>query len=154
MSTTPQALAHEQELVRAFGVVTLTAAVINIIVGGGIFRLPASMAAEVGGFAPAVFVVGALVMLPIALCFAAAGSRATTTGGAYTYASVAFGPLVGFLTGAASPRRSRTRRRGSCSRSRTARRAGRSSSSCSARSRRSTCSASRSARARSRCSRR
>jgi len=36
----------------------------------------------------------------IVLCFAEAGSRVSLTGGLYAYVEVAFGPLVGFLTGA------------------------------------------------------
>jgi amino acid transporter len=36
----------------------------------------------------------------IVLCFAAAGSRVSMTGGPYAYVEVAFGPFVGFLSGA------------------------------------------------------
>lgn len=102
MSSTPAAApaSGEAALVRAFGSWTLTASVINIIIGGGIFVLPASIAGQVGGFAPLVFVLGALAVLPVALCFAGAGSRVTTTGGPYGYVMAALGPLVGFLAGA------------------------------------------------------
>ena len=35
----------------------------------------------------------------VVVCFAAAGSRAPTSGGPYGSAEAAFGPFVGFLSG-------------------------------------------------------
>ena len=87
-------------LLRAVGIVALTAAVINVIVGGGIFKLPAALATTVGTAAPLAYLAGALAIIPIALCFAAAGSRVTVTGGPYTYVERAFGPFSGFISGA------------------------------------------------------
>lgn len=92
--------ASEQLLVRAFGTVLLAAAIVNIIVGGGIFALPGQLAQALGPAAPYAFVLGALLMLPVVLCFAAAGSRATATGGPYSYGREAFGPFAGFVFGA------------------------------------------------------
>jgi len=77
----------------------LAASIVNITVGGGIFRLPASAAAALGSAAPLAYLVCALVMGLIVLCFAEAGSRVSTTGGVYAYAEIAFGPFVGFLVG-------------------------------------------------------
>ncbi|HRG15442.1 MAG TPA: APC family permease [Pseudomonadota bacterium] len=87
-------------LIRAVGFFALTAAVINVIVGGGIFRLPASLGANLGASAPLAFLLGAAAILPIALCFAAAGSRVASSGGPYSYVDAAFGPLPGFVAGA------------------------------------------------------
>src|SRR5438552_12531310 len=87
-------------LVRAVGFWGLVAAVVNITVGSGIFKLPAALAQAVGPAAPITFVFGALAIVPVALCFAAAGSRVTATGGPYTYAEAAFGPFAGFVAGA------------------------------------------------------
>lgn len=92
--------ANEQLLVRAFGTTLLAAAVVNIIVGGGIFALPGRLADTLGPAAPFAFVLGALLMIPVVLCFAAAGSRATQTGGPYSYGLAAFGPFAGFNFGA------------------------------------------------------
>lgn len=92
--------AQQEQLVRAFGTTLLAAAVVNIIVGGGIFALPGRLAAELGAAAPFAFVAGALLMIPVVLCFAAAGSRATATGGPYSYGQAAFGPFAGFGFGA------------------------------------------------------
>ena len=90
----------ESALVRAVGGVSLAAAIINIIVGSGIFLLPALLFTRMGPSAPIAFLAGALAIVPIALCFAAIGSRAATTGGPYTYVAAAFGPFPGFLAGA------------------------------------------------------
>lgn len=93
-------LRGEAALVRAIGPVALTAAIVNIIVGAGIFMLPALLASRMGEAAALAFLVGAVAIVPIALCFAAIGSRASATGGAYTYVGAAFGPFPGFLAGA------------------------------------------------------
>jgi amino acid transporter len=89
----------ERSLVRAIGTWALAAGVINITVGGGIFRLPADVARALGAAAPIAYVVCAIAMGLIVLCFAEAGSRVSMTGGPYAYVELAFGPYVGFLTG-------------------------------------------------------
>lgn len=93
-------LRGDAALVRALGPFQLGASIINIIVGAGIFMLPALLAARLGPVAPLAFVAGAMAIVPIALCFAAVGSRAVATGGPYTYVGAGFGPFAGFLTGA------------------------------------------------------
>src|SRR5215831_19960903 len=89
----------ERSLIRAIGTWSLAAGVINVTVGGGIFRLPADVAGALGAAAPIAYVVCAIAMGLIVLCFAEAGSRVSMTGGLYAYVEVAFGPLVGFLCG-------------------------------------------------------
>src|SRR5207248_9617958 len=89
----------EAGLVRAIGARQLTASVINVTIGAGIFVLPAAAAAGLGPAAPVAYVVCALLMALIVCCFAAAGSRVSLTGGVYAYVEVAFGPFVGFLAG-------------------------------------------------------
>lgn len=96
----PSSPANEQPLVRTFGTLLLAAAIVNIIVGGGIFALPGRLAATLGPAAPYAFGLGAVLMIPVVLCFAAAGSRATVTGGPYSYGREAFGPFAGFGFGA------------------------------------------------------
>ena len=91
--------AGERSLVRAIGTWSLAAGVINITVGGGIFRLPADVARALGAAAPIAYVVCAVAMGLIVLCFAEAGSRVAMTGGPYAYVELAFGPYVGFLAG-------------------------------------------------------
>ena len=87
-------------LVRAIGVRRLTASIINVTIGAGIFVLPAVAADRLGPAAPIAYLVCAVLMALIILCFAAAGSRVSLTGGLYAYIEVAFGPFVGCLAGA------------------------------------------------------
>jgi amino acid transporter len=87
-------------LERAIGVRGLAATAFNVTVGGGIFVLPAVVAAAIGPSAPVAYVVCAAAMGLIVLCFAQAGSRVSLTGGPYAYVEVALGKYVGFLAGA------------------------------------------------------
>ncbi|HVG85256.1 MAG TPA: amino acid permease [Vicinamibacterales bacterium] len=86
-------------LVRAIGTLGLAAGIINITIGGGIFRLPALVAASLGAAAPLAYLVCAVAMGLIVLCIADAGSRVSLTGGPYAYVGTAFGPYAGFLSG-------------------------------------------------------
>lgn len=89
----------DQGLVRALDTRALAATAFNVTVGGGIFVLPAVVAASIGPSAPLAYVVCAIAMGLVVLCFAQAGSRVTLTGGPYAYVETAFGPFVGFLSG-------------------------------------------------------
>ena len=89
----------ESGLVRAIGARQLTASVINVTIGAGIFVLPAAAARGLGPAAPLAYIVCAGLMALIVCCFAAAGSRVSLTGGVYAYVEVAFGTFVGFLAG-------------------------------------------------------
>jgi len=86
-------------LVRAVGPWALAASIVNMVVGAGIFAVPASLAASVGPFAPLAFLVCAIAVGSIAICFAEGGSRVPTSGGAYGYIETAFGPLAGYVAG-------------------------------------------------------
>ena len=81
------------------GTFGLAAAIVNITIGGGIFRLPANVAGSLGAAAPVAYLVCALVMGLIVLCIADAGSRVSLTGGPYAYVGTAFGPYAGFISG-------------------------------------------------------
>lgn len=89
----------ERGLARVIGQWGLAAGIVNVTVGGGIFRLPAGVAAEVGAAAPLAYLACTVAMGLIVLCFADAGSRVSMTGGPYAYVETAFGPFVGFLSG-------------------------------------------------------
>ncbi|HKQ98228.1 MAG TPA: APC family permease, partial [Candidatus Polarisedimenticolia bacterium] len=67
--------------------------------GGGIFRLPANVAASLHAQAPLAFVICGVAMGLIVICFAEAGKRVEMTGGPYAYVEVAFGPFAGYLAG-------------------------------------------------------
>jgi amino acid transporter len=89
----------DSALVRAIGVWGLAAGIVNVTVGGGIFRLPTDVAAALGAAAPVAYLVCAVAMGLIVLGFAEAGSRVALTGGPYAYVEIAFGPFAGFLCG-------------------------------------------------------
>jgi amino acid transporter len=77
----------------------LIALLVNVTVGAGIFRLPADVQKTVGNYSLAAFVVCAVIVGMIALCFAEVGSRFSSTGGPYLYARETFGPTISFMVG-------------------------------------------------------
>jgi APA family basic amino acid/polyamine antiporter len=90
----------ESALLPAIGTWALAASIVNITIGGGIFRIPGSPEVGVlGPAAPVVYVACALVMGLIVLCIAQAGSRISVTGGPYAYVESSFGRYAGFLVG-------------------------------------------------------
>ena len=98
--STPAGPKPGETLTRAIGTVGLAAGIINITIGGGIFRLPANMAASLGAAAPLAYLVCAAAMGLIVWCIADAGKRVSATGGPYAYVGAALGPFAGFLSGA------------------------------------------------------
>jgi amino acid transporter len=91
--------AHQPSLIRVMGRASLTAAIVNGVIGSGIFGLPSVVAALTGAWSPlAVLIAGACIFL-VLLCFAEVGSRFDQAGGPYLYAREAFGPIVGFQVG-------------------------------------------------------
>jgi basic amino acid/polyamine antiporter, APA family len=89
----------DEGLLRAIGPVGLAASVVNIVVGGSIFVLPAALAQEVGTAAPVAYLTGIVVMALVALSFAVAGRRTARSGGPYAYVEDAFGSYPGYLAG-------------------------------------------------------
>ena len=89
----------DAQLVRAIATRQLTLSIINVTIASSIFLMPATVAERLGAAAPIAYVVCATLMTLIALCFAAAGSRVSLTGGLYAYIDTAFGGFAGFLGG-------------------------------------------------------
>lgn len=85
-------------LKREIGVWGLVSNSINIIVGAGIFILPVLIAERLGTASIWAYLVCGLLMIFIMLCFVEAGTKITSTGGAYSYIEEAFGKYAGFLT--------------------------------------------------------
>jgi len=83
---------------REIGVWGLVSNSLNIIVGAGIFLLPAVVAARLGAASILAYMVCGILVMLIMLCFAEIGSRITITGGVYAYIEVVFGRYAGFLT--------------------------------------------------------
>jgi amino acid transporter len=92
---TPAAPALRREL----GKWDLTAIGVNQVIGAGIFAIPGSLAAYLGGWSWIAVVLVGLAALLIGLCFAEAGSRFEGTGGAYLFTRAAFGRFTSFEVG-------------------------------------------------------
>lgn len=93
---------HGQErstLKRELGRWDLTAMGINMVIGGGIFLVPAQAALHVGNWAPFVGLFLGATGLIVGLCFAEVGTRFEGTGGMYLYTRTAFGRFAGFEVG-------------------------------------------------------
>ena len=87
------------DLVRGIRRWDLVAICINGIIGAGIFGLPSKVYALIGTYSIIAFVVCALVVALIILCFAEVSSRFEETGGPYLYAREAFPSAVAFEIG-------------------------------------------------------
>jgi basic amino acid/polyamine antiporter, APA family len=81
--------------VRSMGRWTMTALVINCIIGGGIFGLPGELSNLLGRASPFAMIFAALGMAVILACFAEVASQFSEPGGAYLYVRTAFGRFAG-----------------------------------------------------------
>ena len=87
----------EEGLKRYVGVLGLSANIVNIIVGAGIFVIPAIVAENMGATSIVAYLFCGFLIALIMLCFAEAGSKVTDTGGGFAYVEAAFGKYPGFL---------------------------------------------------------
>lgn len=90
-----------QALPRQLGVVSLTSVLVGVVIGSGIFRVPAQVAAQVGtvGGTALIWIVGAAITLAGALTLAELSSAYPEAGGTYVFLREAWGPQVAFLFG-------------------------------------------------------
>ena len=86
------------KLQREVNTLGLSANIINIIIGGGIFVLPATIAASLGSASIIAYLFCGFVMLLVMGCFAELGSVFTGAGGSYNYIESSFGTYPGFIT--------------------------------------------------------
>ncbi len=86
---------------RRLGLFSGTMAVVGGIIGGGIFRTPATVAERLRspGLVLLAWVIGGIVALIGALCWGELGQRRPRAGGGYVYLRETFGPLPAFLYG-------------------------------------------------------
>jgi APA family basic amino acid/polyamine antiporter len=91
----------QDRLSRRLGVVSLTSLLVGLAIGSGIFRVPSTVAAQIGsvGGISIIWVVGALVAIAGALPIIAVTTALPRSGGAYVYLKETYGPLVAFLYG-------------------------------------------------------
>lgn len=90
---------RDRGLVRGVGLAAFTAAIVNGVVGAGVFTLPAVMALNMGPRAPLAFLVCAVAMGAVVACAADAGRRVPTSGGIYGTVTAGLGPRAGFVAG-------------------------------------------------------
>lgn len=90
-------ISGQENLKREIGVRALTLALLNILIGSGIFVIPAIIAETLGTAAIVAYLICGVLVFLIALCFAEVASKTTISGGIYTYIERAFGPYTGFL---------------------------------------------------------
>ena len=90
MSTNPHT-----KLVRAIGRWSLSALMVNAIIGSGIFGLPAIVTHLLGRFGPWAYLAAAVGIGVVAACFAEVSSQFSEAGGPYLYARVAYGQFAG-----------------------------------------------------------
>lgn len=87
------------QLLRAVGLLSLTAIAVNGMVGSGIFVLPAQVAKLLGPAGLSAYLAAGMAAGLIILCFAEVGALFDRSGGPYLYAHAAFGSFVGFEIG-------------------------------------------------------
>ena len=92
-------LASTSALPRTLGLGALWLLIVNGMIGAGIFGIPAEAARLAGAFSPLLFLLTAVLIAPVMLCFAELASATRESGGPARYVRVAFGPMAGFQTG-------------------------------------------------------
>ena len=85
--------------IRAIGRWTMTALVINCIIGSGIFGLPTELTRLLGRASPFAMIFAALGMAVIMACIAEVASQFSEPGGSYLYVRTAFGHFAGIQIG-------------------------------------------------------
>src|SRR5437588_10838219 len=94
-----EAPATKPDLVRALSVHHAAAVVVGIIIGSGIFLVPAEMMRAVGSaqMVYLAWIVGGVLSFAGALTYAELGAMRPFAGGEYVYVRDGWGPLGGFL---------------------------------------------------------
>ena len=93
--------ARAEKLPRRLGLFSAVAVLVGSTIGSGIFRVPSTVAADVGtlGAIALIWIIGALVALFGALTLAELAAIFPRSGGIYVFLREAYGPLPAFLFG-------------------------------------------------------
>ena len=92
-------LNRDTGLNRVVGPLALAASMISIVVGAGIFVVPAQLSQALGSLAPLAVMACAASIGAVGVCMAEAGSRLPSSGGVYAFVAAAFGPCAGYVAG-------------------------------------------------------
>ena len=101
MATATNRTGTPSNLLRDLGAAHAASIVIGVVIGSGIFLVPAEMM-QAAGSARLVYlawIVGGIFSFFGALTYAELGTMKPQAGGEYVYNRDAYGPLAGFLTG-------------------------------------------------------
>lgn len=92
---------EDTNLTRGLGLSSAVAIVISRIIGSGIFRTPGPIMALVGStlLFGSVWIIGAVITIFAAVCYAELVAMMPRSGGPYVYLKEAYGPLIAFLRG-------------------------------------------------------
>lgn len=92
---------EETTLSRGLGLPSAVSIVISRIIGSGIFRTPGPIMALVGAtlLFGSVWIIGAVITIFAAVCYAELVAMMPRSGGPYIYLKEAYGPLIAFLRG-------------------------------------------------------
>jgi basic amino acid/polyamine antiporter, APA family len=82
-------------LTRSIGRWSLTALIVNTVIGSGVFGIPSVVNGIVGRASPLAMILAGLGAAMVMACFAEVASQFDTAGGAYLYAKTALGDFVG-----------------------------------------------------------
>src|SRR5271168_9820 len=98
---TSEQMSERSDLVRGLGVWSATAIVIGDTIGTGVFLVTSDMARAVGSatLVFAAWLIGGLIVLFGAFCYAELGAAFPKAGGPYVYLNRGLGALWGFLFG-------------------------------------------------------
>ena len=101
LQSSPQPSPQPSHLIRGLGLWSATAIVIGDTIGTGIFLVTSDMARAVGSvkLVFAAWLIGGLIVLFGAFCYAEFGAAFPKAGGPYVYLSRGLSPLWGFLFG-------------------------------------------------------
>jgi APA family basic amino acid/polyamine antiporter len=86
-------------LVRSIGRWTMTALVINAVIGSGIFGVPSELIRLLGRASPLGIIIAALLTALFAAPMAEVASQFSESGGVYLYVRTAFGRFAGLQVG-------------------------------------------------------
>src|SRR5262249_53485227 len=101
MATLSTDQTQRHELIRGLGLWAATAVVIGDTIGSGIFLVSSDMARTTGSttLVFTAWILGGIIVLCGAFCYAALGAMFPKAGGPYIYLTEGLGPLWGFLFG-------------------------------------------------------
>lgn len=86
-------------LKKELGFFDVTAVALGLVIGSGIYIMPALISKTMGPAQIIAWIIGGLICILVGLCYAELGSMYRESGGAFVYVTEAFGKFTGFMVG-------------------------------------------------------